>query len=146
MSIMIIGSLMLGEEWVIPTMASTWLLIIYVVVGATVGGFLLYLFVLKNWTATGASYGFVLTPIITVILATLLTDETVSLIFLAGAAVVLAGVYVGALMPSKKKPEPVDKPEPLTQEPALAAVNTGQDTVEPPNEDIQTRPGLPNCI
>jgi drug/metabolite transporter (DMT)-like permease len=146
-SIMIISSLLLGEEWAIPALPSTWLLILYVVVGATVGGFLLYLFILRRWTATGASYGFVLTPIVTVILASLLTDETVSLIFLAGAAVVLAGVYVGALMPTKKKPEPVEEPEPMTAEPAFAAaMPADQDAAELPSEDIQTRPGLPNCI
>lgn len=126
-SIMIVGSLLLGEAWTLPTLATTWLAILYVVVGATVGGFLLYLFVLKNWTATGASYGFVLTPIVTVILASLLTDESITLVFLAGAAVVLVGVYIGALLPAKKEPEAPEEPGPI-------------------KEDIQARPGLPNCI
>lgn len=131
-------SLILGETWVLPSLTSTWLAMLYSVVGATVVGFLLYLFILKRWTATGASYGFVLTPIVTVILASLLTDETITFIFVAGAAVVLAGVYVGVLMPAEKvKPaEPAVATEP--SEPALAT--------EPYMEDIQARPGMPNCI
>ena len=126
-SIMVVGSFLLGEAWTLPTLATTWLAMLYVVVGATVGGFLLYLFVLKNWTATGASYGFVLTPIVTVILATLLTDESITLVFLAGAAVVLVGVYIGALLPAIKEPAPPGEQEPI-------------------KEDIQVRPALPNCI
>jgi drug/metabolite transporter (DMT)-like permease len=121
------GSLVLGETRVLPSSASTWLALAYIVVGATVVGFLLYLLVLKQWTATGASYAFVLTPIVTVILAALLTDETISLVFVAGAAVVLAGVYVGALMPAKKKTVPAEEVVPVV-------------------EDIQARPGMPNCV
>jgi drug/metabolite transporter (DMT)-like permease len=151
-SIMGAGSLLMGETWILPTEASTWLALLYIVVGATVGGFLLYFYMLKNWTATGASYGFVLTPIVTVILASVLTEETISPIFVAGAAVVLAGVYVGALMPAKKVPpsvkdlEPVatqqNMPEPVTGEP-VPALSTGEGAT---TDDIQARPGMPNCI
>jgi drug/metabolite transporter (DMT)-like permease len=62
----------------------------------------LYLFALKRWTATGISYSFVLYPIVTVVLAAVLIDETITLLFLGGAAVVLTGVTVGALLPQKK--------------------------------------------
>ncbi|MGB3714071.1 MAG: EamA family transporter [Candidatus Promineifilaceae bacterium] len=138
-SILAAGSLILGETWVFPSLASTWMAMAYIVVGATVVGFLLYLSILKRWTATGASYGFVLTPIVTVILASLLTDETIALVFVAGAAVVLAGVYVGALMPAKKVAEP--SVPALATEPSELAVAT-----EPYMEDIHARPGMPNCI
>lgn len=76
------------------------------------------------WTASGISYGFVLVPILTVILAAFRTDDIISVLFLVGAAVVLPGVYVGALMPSEK----------------------GAETTEPPEENIQARPGLPTCV
>lgn len=114
------ASLIGGEPWVLPSSATVLLSLIYLVIG-TVGVFLLYLFILGRWTATGASYAFVLNPLVTMILATFLTDEVISLTFLAGAAVVLLGVYVGALMPGK--------------EPA-----------EPPEEDIHTRPAVPTCM
>lgn len=55
--------------------------------------------------------GFVLIPIGTVVLASLLTDETNSSLFLSGAAVVLAGVSISALMPARKAVwEPVEEP------------------------------------
>jgi len=121
---LITASLISAETWALPSSASTWLAMLYIVLGATVAGFLLYLFILGRWTASGTSYGFVLVPIITVILAAFLTDETISVLFLVGAAVVLVGVYIGALMPSKKKAEPAEL-----------------DT-----EDIQARPGSPTCV
>ena len=74
-------------------------------VTGTVVAFILYLYVLGHWKASAASYTFVLVPIVTVILASILTDETIPLIFLVGAMVVLAGVYVGALMPGRKDPD-----------------------------------------
>lgn len=142
------GSLVLGETWALPSLASTWMAMAYIVVGATVIGFLLYLSVLKRWTATGASYGFVLTPIVTVILASLLTDETIALIFVAGAAVVLAGVYVGALMPSKKAAEPaVPVAATLSAAPAASgATAVSGEAIGHSMEDIHARPGIPFCV
>lgn len=99
--IMGIASLLTGEQRALPSSTSTWLAMIFLILGATVIGFLLYLIVLKRWTASGISYSFVLYPIVTVVLATSLLDETITPIFLIGAAVVLLGVYVGALMPYK---------------------------------------------
>lgn len=128
-----VASLIKGETWALPASANTWLAMIYIVLGATVAGFLVYLFILGRWTASGTSYGFVLVPIVTVILASLVTDETISLFFLVGAAVVLAGVYVGALMPGKE----VAAPAPEAEEASLD---------EEEGEDIQVRPGLPNCV
>ncbi len=126
---MSIGALMLafvslisGESLALPSTLSMWLALVYIVIGGTVGTFLLYLNVLQRWTATGASYGFVLIPVVTVVLATLLTEETISPVFLAGGAIVLLGVYVGALMPSKKE------------------------EVVPAEEELQARPGMPSCV
>lgn len=139
-----VASLILGETWILPSEVLTWGAMIYLVI-ATVGAFLLYLFVLGRWTASGASYAFVLTPIVTVVLASLITDETITAIFLAGAAVVLVGVYVGALMPARKAAEPeepakVEEPaEPeIPMEPAMAAATSP--------DQIQTRPGAPTCF
>ena len=96
------ASLIAGESRTLPSSTSTWMAMIFLVLGATVIGFLLYLFALERWTATGISYSFVLYPIVTVVLASILTDETISPLFLAGSAVVLLGVYIGALKPMKK--------------------------------------------
>ena len=110
---MTVGSLMLatvsllnGETWSLPSSTGVWLALIYLVVGVTVVVFTLYLFILGRWSASATSYGFVLIPIVTVTLAATLAGETVTLVFLGGTALVLAGVWLGALMRGRKQPAP----------------------------------------
>jgi drug/metabolite transporter (DMT)-like permease len=107
--IMIIASLIAGETWTIPTQANTWIAFIYLVIFVTVVAFLLYMFILGEWTASGTSYGFVLVPLITIVVASTLAGETITVNFLIGAALVLAGVLVGALLPTKSKVEAVEE-------------------------------------
>jgi drug/metabolite transporter (DMT)-like permease len=94
-------SLITGEQWVIPVLATTWIAFIYVLVFVTIFAFLLYLYVLGRWTASGTSYGFVLIPLVTVILATNLAGEQITFSYVIGAILVLSGVIFGALLPSK---------------------------------------------
>ena len=68
-----------------------------------------YLQVLTKWSASGTSYGFVIIPLVTVIIAAILIKEQITVNFLIGAALVLIGVLVGALLPSKKKVTQVDE-------------------------------------
>ena len=103
------ASLLSGEEWTIPTQTDTWIAFIYLVVFVTILVFLLYMYVLSNWTASGTSYGFVLVPLVTIVLAATLVGEKITVNFLIGAAFVLVGVLVGALLPSKTKPEIVEE-------------------------------------
>jgi drug/metabolite transporter (DMT)-like permease len=94
-------SLLSGERWVIPNLANTWLALGYLVIVVTVFAFLLYLYVLRRWTASGSSYAFVMSPLITVVLAAQLAGEQITSSFILGAGLVLSGVVFGALMPSK---------------------------------------------
>ncbi|NIS82660.1 MAG: EamA family transporter [Anaerolineales bacterium] len=96
-------SLLSGERWVIPSQANTWISLAYLVFLVTVIGFVLYLFVLRRWTASGTSYGFVMSPLVTVVLAAQLAGEQITWGFIAGAAMVLSGVVVGALLPSRAR-------------------------------------------
>jgi drug/metabolite transporter (DMT)-like permease len=98
-----IASLVRGESWTIPTELDTWVAFVYLVVFVTVGAFLLYMFVLGQWTASGTSYGFVLVPLVTIVVAATIAGEAITAGFLMGGVLVLAGVYVGALMPQKEK-------------------------------------------
>lgn len=95
------ASLLSGEQWTIPAMATTWIAFVYVVFAVTIVGFFLYLWVLGRWTASGASYGFVLAPLVTVVVAANLAGEEITPGFLVGGALVLSGVLVGALLPSR---------------------------------------------
>jgi drug/metabolite transporter (DMT)-like permease len=107
--ILAIASLVTVESWVIPSQPSTWAAFSYLVIFVTLLAFMFYLRVLNNWTASGTSYGFVIIPLVTVIVATALTEEQISANFLIGAALVLAGVLVGALLPGKKKASEMDE-------------------------------------
>jgi drug/metabolite transporter (DMT)-like permease len=99
-----LASLISGEKWTLPARTSTWIAVAYLVVFASVVGFLMYIRVLSKWPASRASYAFVLSPLVTMVLASTLTGEKITWRFLAGAGMVLAGVFVGALLPSRKKP------------------------------------------
>ena len=84
-----------GERLVLPAGGETRLALAYLV-AATVGLFLLTLVVVQRWTASAASYVFVLMPVIAVGLGALLADEPITATTIVGGAIVCAGVYVGA--------------------------------------------------
>jgi drug/metabolite transporter (DMT)-like permease len=104
-----IASLVAGEAWTLPTQTNTWIAFIYLVVFVTVVAFLLYMYVLGKWSASGTSYGFVLVPLVTIVVASTLAGEVITPNFLVGAVLVLAGVLVGALLPSKAKPVAIEE-------------------------------------
>lgn len=106
---LIVASLVTQESWVIPSQRDTLVAMGYLVFVVTVGVFLLYLFVLQNWTASKTSYGFVLIPLVTIVVASTIADENITISFLSGSVLVLAGVLVGALLPSKQKPDALEE-------------------------------------
>jgi len=103
------ASLVRGETWNLPTQANTWIAFLYLVIFVTISAFILYMFVLSKWTASNTSYGFVLVPLITIVVASTLAGEKISLNFLLGAGLVLAGVLVGALLPTRTKTAAVEE-------------------------------------
>jgi drug/metabolite transporter (DMT)-like permease len=97
-AILLLGiSFVTSERHIVPTRAASWTALAYLVTLGTVGVFLLFLFVLKRWQASSVAYEFVLAPFVASALGAWLLDETVSGLAAVGAALVLAGVYVGAL-------------------------------------------------
>jgi len=91
-----------GEAWVVPALQSTWIALVYLVTLGSVGLFVGFLIVLHRWTASATSYATVLLPLVTVSMAALLAGEMVSLTFLLGAVLVMAGAYLGVLRPSNR--------------------------------------------
>ena len=87
-----------GESLALPTKQATWAGLVYVVLIGSVVLFSLYVFTLERWTASAVSYMTLLMPLVTLPAAALLLGERVSPSFLAGGALVLAGVYVGAFL------------------------------------------------
>lgn len=92
-------SALAGEPWRLPESAATWTAVLYLVFVGSVVVFFLFLFVIRRWTASATSYQFVLFPFVTVAVAGWLAGETVTPTFLAGGALVLAGVWLGAITP-----------------------------------------------
>ena len=85
-----------GESWTAPRSPSVWVGLVYLIVASPLL-FMLFVFVVRGWTVTGASYQFVLFPIVSVIGGALVLGEEVTASLLLGAPLVILGVYVGAL-------------------------------------------------
>lgn len=96
-------SLIFSEPWVVPSKPATQLSLLYLIVFGSIAVFVLYLVVLGRWTASGASYVMLIMPLLTIVLGVVILGESVSLSFLAGGALVLAGVYIGAFHPGEQK-------------------------------------------
>jgi drug/metabolite transporter (DMT)-like permease len=100
-------ALITGEHLGVPVHGATWTALAYLASLGTVAVFLLFLFLLKRWRASSVSYQFVLAPFVSIGLGVWLLSESVKPITAVGAAMVLVGVYVGALAPGGKPSKPV---------------------------------------
>jgi drug/metabolite transporter (DMT)-like permease len=99
-AILVALSLLLKESIVLPESGATWLALAYMVVLGSGPVFVLYLVVVRLWSASRAAYTFVLIPLVTVLLSAWIDDEPIGVGFVFGGLLVLAGVYVGALRPA----------------------------------------------
>ena len=90
-------TLIAGNDVRLPQQASTWWAVVYMAVIGSGVVFTLYVVVLRYWDASRANYGFVIVPIVTVLISAWLLDEQLTFGLLGGGALVLAGVYLGAL-------------------------------------------------
>jgi len=128
--LLLVLSVSTGESFALPSRAATWTSVAYLATLGTVGLFILYVFALNRWTASGMSYLFVLMPIVAVILSATLLDERVTIRFAASAFLVLAGTYVGALSGRRRAPAIVSR-EPVPAEP-VAVEATAASAQRPP--------------
>lgn len=108
-------SLLVGERWVAPELPRTWAAVIFLVLGGSVVVFWLYVFVLRRWTASAVSYTFLLLPLVTIVYGAIFAEETITLGFVVGGAIIVVGVWIGALAPEgRARPvEPIPSPERL---------------------------------
>jgi drug/metabolite transporter (DMT)-like permease len=95
--LLLVGALLAGETLELPEETETWLAVAYLVPIGSVLVFVLYIVVLRYWTASRAAYEFVLIPLVTIALSAWLDDEPITVELLLGGLLVLTGVYVGAL-------------------------------------------------
>jgi drug/metabolite transporter (DMT)-like permease len=99
-------SFVLGESHALPSSTSVWIALAFMVVTTPVL-FMLFVFMIQRWTASASSYALVLFPLVSIPMAVLLLDESVSGSLLLGAPLVLVGVYVGALTTGRGGVTPV---------------------------------------
>ena len=97
--LLLAGSLAAREPLELPRRGATWAALGYLVAVGSVVVFVLFLLVLRHWSAGRAAYQFAIIPIVTVALSVWLDDEPLTATLVLGGLLVLGGVYVGALRP-----------------------------------------------
>jgi len=96
-TLLIVAALATGEPIALPTQPDTLVAMAYLIGPGTIGVFILALYILARWTASATSYAFLLFPLVAIVLGVFLYDEPFQPVFLLGGAVVLVGVYIGAI-------------------------------------------------
>jgi drug/metabolite transporter (DMT)-like permease len=99
-------SALVGEQWALPRQPEAVWSLAYLVTLGSLGLFILTLLVVRRWTASAASYMFVLFPIVTLVLGAWLADEPLHARAVLGALIVISGVWFGALAPARRLPTP----------------------------------------
>ena len=99
-----------GEVWTVPSRPTTWYTLVFLVPVGSVALFVLYVYVVHRWTASAASYQFVLFPVVAAIVGSLIADEALDISIAIGGLLVVAGTYVGALAAAPKVEAPVEAP------------------------------------
>jgi len=89
---------------VVPGRFETWAAMAYLIGPGSVAVFVLVLVVLARWTASATSYAFLLFPLVAIVLGAVLLNEPVQPSFLVGGAIVLLGVYLGAVYRPRRRP------------------------------------------
>ena len=86
-----------GEHPVLPSRPEVWIAVVYLATIGAIGLFYGIVYVVMRWTASASAYVTVLFPLVAGALGAILARELVSVQFLAGAILVMAGTYIGAL-------------------------------------------------
>ncbi len=92
-----------GEAWALPSEPEAVWAVLYLVTFGSLGLFVLVLLVVRRWTASATSYMFVLFPVVTMLLEAWILDEPITAQALTGAALVMIGVWFGALSPGARR-------------------------------------------
>lgn len=101
--ILALVSVISGETWKVPVETKTWIALAYLVFFVAGVALLLYLEVLEKWTVSATSYGFVIIPFVTAVISAVLLKEHITVNFIIGLLIVVAGVMIGALLRQKEK-------------------------------------------
>jgi drug/metabolite transporter (DMT)-like permease len=93
--VLLVLSAVAGESWILPRAPEVVWSVIYLVTLGSVGLFVLFLMVVRRWTASVTAYAFVLFPVVTMFMEASLDDVPLTVRGVAGALLVMAGVWFG---------------------------------------------------
>lgn len=96
---LLVISMLAGESWSLPRQADVAWSVAYLVLVGSGAMFVLFLLVVRRWTAAATAYAFVLFPVVTMGLGAWLLDEPLTFRGITGATIVMAAVWFGALAP-----------------------------------------------
>lgn len=101
--ICLLASVALGEHRVVPVSFAQWWPVVYLAVMGSVGAFVIFAWLVKQWGTSNAAFLGVVTPVIAVVLGALARSESLAPGSAVGAAFVLVGVLL-AISGSKRTP------------------------------------------
>lgn len=103
--LLIISSLVFGEHWALPRENQTFIAVGWLVILGSVGLFQLFLYVIKRLSASATVYAVAGMPVVTVALGAVVLNQPVTAEVLAGGALMIAAIYVGAISGKKEAPK-----------------------------------------
>ena len=99
--LLLIASVLTHEELRVPGDMRTWAAVAYLSLAGSVVVFTLFVQVVRRWSVSSASYVMLLMPLVTIVVTSAFTGAAMTPSFVTGAALVVAGVYVGAIRPHR---------------------------------------------
>lgn len=91
------ASFLLREPHAVPASTAAWFPVLYLTLAGSMGGFVLYAWLVNHWPLTRISFISVVVPVVAMILGAVVRHERVSGVALGGAALVLAGLLLEIL-------------------------------------------------
>ncbi len=98
----LLASFIAGERQVLPMQPNTWIALVYLIIVGSCVLFMIVVYILKRWPASRAAYVLVMMPFVALPVSALVDHEKIGWVYLAGVALVLLGVYFGAIAPQRK--------------------------------------------
>ena len=94
LAVCLTGSFLRHEAHPLPATAGALLPLAYLTVVGSIGAFVLYAWLVNQWPVTRISFIAVIVPVIATVLGALLRHESITLMSVAGSALVLSGVVL----------------------------------------------------
>jgi drug/metabolite transporter (DMT)-like permease len=105
-TLLLVAMMLAGQSPALPREPATIGALAYLVVLGSAGLFMLFLYIIERWTASSTSYTLLLMPLPAAVGGALLLGEPITVGLLAGGALIVLGVYLGAFAPTLAVPWP----------------------------------------